>query len=222
MGVINIPSITHVWNWLRAIGRWFAEFKHLWLALLVCVVALVVALRPPATEPTIRLTGLALQLLGIGTVAWGIAEARALFGHPSTISVARSWLVRFPQLGPKTVSASINITLPGLRASMRGYATHGPEPNATLDARVEVLEKNIAGVNERLDQTQREMDDQFRDAKAALKQAEEIWFAEGRAIHEKLEATGTGGVHISAIGALWLFVGVTLSTASPEISRWLQ
>lgn len=105
---------------------------------------------------------------------------------------------------------------------MRGRASHSPGPNATLDARVEALEKNIVGVNERLDQTQREMDDQFRKAEAAVRQAEEILAAEDRVIREKLEATGTGGVHISAIGALWLFVGVTLSTASPEISRWLQ
>jgi hypothetical protein len=37
-----------------------------------------------------------------------------------------------------------------------------------------------------------------------------------------LEATATGGVHISAMGAVWLFVGVTLSTAGIEISRALS
>jgi len=37
-----------------------------------------------------------------------------------------------------------------------------------------------------------------------------------------LEATGTGGVHISAIGASWLFVGIILSTAAPEIAEFLK
>lgn len=219
---MNIASVTHIRNWLRAINRWFAEFKHLWLALLVCAIALVIALRPSTTEPVIRLTGLALQLLGIGTVAWGIAATRALFGLPSIVSVARSWLARFPQLRPRTVSGRVDITLPGPTVLARGYVSHDPGPNATLDARVVALEKNIAGVNERLDQTQREMDDQSHKTEAAIRQAEEIRAAEDRAIREKLEATGTGGVHISAVGALWLFLGVTLSTASPEISRWFQ
>jgi hypothetical protein len=39
---------------------------------------------------------------------------------------------------------------------------------------------------------------------------------------KKLEATGTGGIHISAIGASWLFVGVILSTAAVEIVQWLN
>jgi hypothetical protein len=37
-----------------------------------------------------------------------------------------------------------------------------------------------------------------------------------------LEASGTGGVHISAIGASWLFVGVILSTAAIEIAELLK
>lgn len=81
---------------LKAIGPWFWEMKYLWLALVVIIVALVVALRPYTSEPVIRLTGLVLQILGIGTVAWGISETRALFGHPSLVGKCRKWLARFP------------------------------------------------------------------------------------------------------------------------------
>jgi hypothetical protein len=46
--------------------------------------------------------------------------------------------------------------------------------------------------------------------------------AADKEIMSALEASSTGGVSISAIGALWLFVGVILSTASQELARWLS
>jgi hypothetical protein len=57
---------------------------------------------------------------------------------------------------------------------------------------------------------------------AALKREEQARAAEDQVIRHKLETTETGGIHVTAMGALWLFVGVTLSTASPEIAKWLQ
>ena len=88
---------------VKVIGPWLWEMKYLWLALGVNFVALAIALRPHTSEPVIRLTGLGLQILGIGTVAWGISETRALFGHPSLVGKWRKWLARFPLLR-KTLS----------------------------------------------------------------------------------------------------------------------
>ena len=55
-----------------------------------------------------------------------------------------------------------------------------------------------------------------------MKREEQARAAEDQVIRHKLETTETGGIHVTAMGALWLFVGVTLSTASPEIAKWLQ
>jgi hypothetical protein len=35
----------------------------------------------------------------------------------------------------------------------------------------------------------------------------------------KLELSQTGGLSISAVGLVWLFLGIVLSTASAEIAR---
>jgi hypothetical protein len=93
---------------------------------------------------------------------------------------------------------------------------------STLDARVEALEKNVVAIHERITQTQHEMDGEFRRVTEAIEGEKHLRKSEDLAIREKLEATSTGGVHISAIGALWLFVGVTLSTAAPEIAALLR
>ncbi len=66
------------------------------------------------------------------------------------------------------------------------------------------------------------MNDGFRKAGEALRNEEQIRQAEDTVIRKRLEATGTGGVHISAIGASWLFVGVVLSTAGVEIAELLK
>jgi len=66
------------------------------------------------------------------------------------------------------------------------------------------------------------MDEKFQKTADKLKREEQSRQAEDSTIREKLEVTGTGGVHISVIGASWLFVGVILSTAAIEIAELLK
>lgn len=66
------------------------------------------------------------------------------------------------------------------------------------------------------------MDQKFRSHADFLKREERTRAQEDQAIREKLEATETGGLHISAMGVLWLFIGVTLSTAATEIAKCLS
>jgi hypothetical protein len=207
---------------IKALWPWLVEARFAWLTLGVILVALAIALRPHTTEPIIRLTGLVLQLLGIGTVIWGISETRALFGHPSFSTKVKSWLTRFPLLKKNIVLAAAACSMAAATGKMRGYGTQGPGLNPTLETRVEALEKNVTLIHERITGTEREMDDGFRKATEALKNEEQARQTEDTSIREKLEATGTGGVHISAIGASWLFVGVILSTAGVEFAEFLK
>lgn len=102
------------------------------------------------------------------------------------------------------------------------HSVHSPGPNATIEARVATLEMNVESIHERISNNENDLDRELLKTADQLRQEQRTRQAEDNAIHEKLEATGTGGVHISAIGASWLFVGVVLSTASPEIAAWLK
>jgi len=209
--------------WLRALWFWgVVERRHLWLTVLVVAVAIAFVLRKGITETEIRITGLVLQVLGIGTVAWGIHETRALFGHPGILTVAREWLRRFPVYGGRVVSGNASIISGGGTVHGRGYASDNAGPDATIEARVEALEKNVKRVNERINQTQSEMDGKFRSQAEALGQEQQTRSKEDHKILAKLEATETGGLHISAMGALWLLVGVTFSTVAPELAKCLN
>jgi hypothetical protein len=203
---------------LSALRSWFAKPRYVWIALAVVVLALGVTFRPGTSEPTIRLVGLALQLMGICTVIWGISETRNLFGHPSLSSKVKAWLGEFPLRRRSIVIGAAAIAAGSASVKGRGYVTHGPGPNPTTETRLNALEKNIAALHDRISGTEREMDAELQKGADALKGEADARLAEDKTIREKLEATGTGGVHISAIGAFWLFVGVTLSTASVELA----
>ena len=206
----------------KAIWPWLAEARYAWLSTAVICVALIISLRPHTTEPVIRLTGLLLQLFGIGSVIWGISETRALFGHPSFSSKAKAWLSRFPLLRRKVVLAADSGTHLIVGGKATAYMTHGAGTNPTIEARLDALEKNVTSIHERISQTQKEMDKEFHEITDAVKREEQSRQAEDNAIRVKLEVTGTGGVHISAIGASWLFVGIILSTAATEIAALLK
>jgi hypothetical protein len=198
------------------------EARFAWLALVVILPALIFALRPQTSEPSIRLTGLFLQLLGIATVIWGISETREFFGHPSFFTKTKKWFGKCQLLG-KSVIATANIGALSLATlNARAHSSHGPGPNPTIETRIDSLERNIALLHERISGTEKEMDDEFGKILYALKNEEQARQTEDKIIHEKLEATGTGGMHISAIGASWLFVGVILSTAGIEIAELLK
>jgi hypothetical protein len=207
---------------LKAVWPWLVEARYAWRAAAVICVALVISLRPHTSEQVIRFTGLVLQLLGIGTVIWGISETRALFGHKSITSEAKAWIGRFPLLRRDVVFAAVGGAACAAVGKGRAHVTHGPGANPTIETRLEALEKNVTSLHERISDTQREMDEEFQETAQVLKREEQARQAEDRAIREKLEATGTGGVHISAIGASWLFVGVILSTAATEIANMLK
>ena len=207
---------------IRSLVRWLAEGKYVWLAGGISAVALALALRPGSSEPLIRWTGLVLELLGIGTVVWGIADTRAFFGHTPVLTAAIAWIGRFPLTKKSIVLAATGIASATAVGNVRAQVTYGAGSNPTVEARLDALDKSITAIHDRITRAEREMDEQFSKTKKNL--ATEILSrnVEDERTRKMLETTATGGVHISAIGAVWLFVGLVLSTAAPEVAAWLK
>ena len=101
---------------------------------------------------------------------------------------------------------------------VRGYAPYVAAATS-IEARVEVLEKNAKLVNERIDYIQNEMDQKFLSQADLLRREEQTRFRDDELIHDKLQAAKTSCLKITAMGGLWLFVGVTLGTVTPEITK---
>lgn len=208
--------------WLKSIVHRLVEWRLFCFCFLVVAAPAGFIVFVDASEAVIRITGMLLQLLGIGTVAWGIHITRKEFGHPSVFAVWRKRLSRFPPFGGRLVTGSAQITLPAGTVSARGYSSLSAGPNPTIEARVQALEENLKIVNDRVSQTQNEMDREFRKQSDTLKQEQQVRSDEDQHIRAKMEATETGGLHISAMGALCLFVGVIMSSVASELAVWLK
>jgi hypothetical protein len=209
-----------LWSWLKAFLHWLAEPRPLWLALLVLVPALCVSLRPGATDLQIRLTGMVLQWLGIGTVAHGVHQTRKLFGRPSLVDSLRQWFSRFPRWRrPVTVEIGAGaLGLGGLSARLHVWSN--VDPAAPVEVQLNALKQNAERMNERLNQMQDEVDRELHQHSEELRREREARGHGDKDLHLRLEAAETGGLHITFVGLLWLLVGVLLATIPQEIERW--
>jgi chromosome segregation ATPase len=117
---------------------------------------------------------------------------------------------------------SAHVRLGGVTVNGRGHVSANAGANATVEARIEALEKNVGILSDRIALTQNEMDKKLREQTERLKQERASWQRDHEQLSKRLEASETGGLHVSAAGVLLLFFGVAMSTASPEIQRWMN
>jgi len=176
------------------------------------------------SEKAFRLSGMLLQLGGVLTVVWGILKTRADFGQPTVRSQFQHRLADFPSFHPRTITASMNGVLPSLVGEAYGYSTHGPSPDQTVEGRLGYLEKIIKELEVAQGKIHIAVLQAEKKAQQALNaQARQFagLIADISNISKKIETTATGGVHVSAVGVVLLFVGTIFGAAAPELSYLL-
>lgn len=205
---------------LQAIKSCLVKKKYVWRVIIgvTLLVLAVIWCLCSTLEQWLRLVGLWLQLLGIGTVWWGIAKTRKLFGHPSFLSKLMELVTR-PHPPTQIVSG---VTVPGEAAvSSSGIQVKnelGPR-SPTGEERLSSLEKDAKGDRKRLDHIESELSNRIQKMEGLLRNEEQSRLTAVKRLRKLLKETAAGGLHISAIGACLLFVGVILSTASPELTQ---
>jgi hypothetical protein len=209
---------------LTRLLRWlFIEPRHFWLALAVPSLTIFYSLVIVRTEPAIRLSGLTLQLLGILTAVWGIVGTWRYFELGDPITVLTSWLRRCPLRKPRVIIGVVGMaTEQNDSLAVRGHTWWQPKPEAPIEERVAILEKNISLLSERISGVQREVDAVVQRLQQEVAEAARTAKTEAKQVSGRLKEFGTGSLHVSAIGAFWLFVGSILSSASQEILGFLR
>lgn len=208
---------------LKNTGTWlFREPRYVWLCIFVCALSVGVMIQQGATEPAVRLIGLVLQLGGIVTVVWGIVETRQFFGMQSPLRAFKEWVSRFP-LRRQTAISAVSATLEGgFTISARASSSWPIDPTTDLEQRVLTLERNLPLTQQRISTVENEFERVTQELRGELKSEAQHRLALSEHVQSQLLTYGTGGLHISAIGAVWVFLGTVLGTASPEISSWLK
>src|SRR5687767_10104961 len=189
--------MSKVINWLRRLFAWLGEVSLAWVALFVIVGAIVVSFRPAASEFQIRLVGLILQWLGIGTVALGLHKTRKLFGSPRFGALLRKWIGRFPRWRGRIVGGVGTAVETDTALRARGYGWHRMDPAASVEERLTAVIKNVEGLNKRVVDAQAELDSQGQEQSDALSAERSSRARADEELRLRLEAAHTGGINIS-------------------------
>lgn len=162
-----------------------------------------------------------LQLGGVFTVVWGILKTRVEFGQPTVCSQFNNWVKMFPPLHPPPITVTASAILPGLAGKGYGYSMHGPAADQTIEGRLAHLESIV----KELEMAQ---GGEYIAARQAEEKAQQALDAQARqlsgqiyAVETKIEATAMGGVHVSAVGVVWLFFGTIFGGAALELQQLL-
>lgn len=215
-----VDFIVSLFSWLPRAITW--ALRGALRARLVVFTASVIALAIAVplfylqTEPSVRIIGLMLQLLGISAAAVGIRDTRRMFGKPSFLQLVRSFFKSIPGLRPRVISASGSVSL-SLSASGKSYSSRGPGPEPTIESRLAATEENLRDLLGRVNRVESDFDAHVRLSEQRLKEEKETRLGADRQLHLKIEAASTDGLHLAAIGVVWLAVGVVMSTVPCEL-----
>lgn len=212
------------YRWLREVYRWLRQVpvtRHYWWAGAVVLVAVGVVWGFDWSEGAFRIAGTVLQLLGVLTVVWGILKTRTEFKQTKVRDLFAGWLKRFPPLHPPKVTVSGHIVLPGLVGEGYGHCTHGPSPDQTLEGRLTYLEGVVKNLSSAQGRTYIAVLQAEKKAQKALDAAAQQFAEQVEGVARKIEATATGGIHVSAVGVILLFVGTVCGGLAPELHSML-
>jgi hypothetical protein len=209
-------------SWIRAIIAWLREARLAWLTLGALVAAVAFPLAAGKSEQQIRLSGLFLQLLGVGTVAWGLRETRRLFRRPTLGELLRTWLVRFPRWRRDIVLSVDPAHIAWVAGSPRVRVWFPMDPNAPPEQQLKALTSNVQHLDQRLTAAETEIETRTAQVEGAVREEQKARSLRDTELSARLEGAQTGGLHISLAGLVWLLAGLLMATLSSEIAGALR
>lgn len=221
-GIRHMQGIgTHIIRWPRRAISWLMRARLPMFTALVVLLALTSSLCYWQTEPSVRISGLILQLLGIAAAAVGIRDTRRMFGKPSFLEQLRSWFKALPGLKPHTVSLSGSAAL-SMSASAKVHVWRSAGVDPTLESRLSAAEANLDELYKRVNIAELTFDTHVRDSGQRLREEVGVRKEADRQLHLKIEAASTDGLHVAAVGVVWLACGVVMSTVPNELLSLLR
>lgn len=218
-----MPSFFHL---SKELAYWlFSSWRFLGTIFVIVCVALTAGVLPGSAADRVRYSGLALQLLGIFTVVHGLSGRRRLFKRPSLMESIRIWYGRRPRWRREgqhiTVSGTASI---GITGSADLLLWRGTPKDASLAEQVEVLRENIETLKAQQDKLTATLSETLHALEVALKSEKKVREGVTGDLAARMDALGAGGLHVEAVGLVWLTLGVILATVPTEVAailRWL-
>lgn len=205
--------------YLQDLLRWLWNANVLRLLLMAFVVLFIfIFLFEVRIEQKVRFYGAALQLLGVFAIFIGVRDKRRAFDDlPTAREAIRQWWSRRPRYGPK--GAVINVPSIDIAASSgrpRVFAWAGRD--ATVEQRIETLEKSYASLAAEIDEVFANLDTQKSDHKRELKLERDARIKGDFGLDSRLKMAVAEGIPLEVLGACFIALGIVASSISTEIA----
>ena len=201
--------------------RWgLGEFLFVWLTAVPIIGAVLAIWFFRAPEPSIRITGMAFQIVGLIPIFKSILDLRREFGFPGIVqSLKLSWGKR-PKYKPAPITATVAATMGPFRASISACQSVPSSENDPIDKQLDALRKNIGYLRDDFEANKKAVNDTFEKCRHELTRLSHEQSSKISSLMEKLRSINTSGLAWSASGAIWIGVGIVLSSMSIEIHGW--
>jgi hypothetical protein len=212
-------TVVKLLTYLRALCSWLGMQAGLaWVAFLP-ILMVVTSWVMFNGEVVVRVSGVMLELLGVGITAFGLETTRKNFGKPALLTLVKRWWAlrpKWPQ--PRVAYVSSSTAGGAATGSVRVWAWTTINPRDPIETQIAALNENaermrrdLIAIDAKQTQLGNRVDQRFQEVFQAHAQTES-------SLRQKLESALTDGLMISFIGLIWVVLGVLVATMSPEIS----
>jgi hypothetical protein len=161
-----------------------------------------------------------LQLVGVVLVGIGLRDTRQSFvDQPTTWQGIIQWWVGRPSFRPRNITLEAKGVALGIGGmSARASVTAGP--NASLEQRVEILERGHAALFDEVGKLSGEVREKIGELSNRMDLERSERQEADKGVTEQLKKAVAGGLPLGRVGAGCFFIGIIAASVSPEIASW--
>ncbi|NML15596.1 hypothetical protein [Azohydromonas caseinilytica] len=201
-------------------GAWFSRGWAWWWSVGLLLAGWLALHYLPTTDDNVRRVGMCYETLGMLLVLWEVAAATKKHGlQPPWRRLARYWR-DIPLRPPAPAGLSGHVVLEGIEVHGRAGVIHAS--GGTLEERVAALENKLKGVQASVDCLDDRIGVEERTRASADKTEAAARAQADDQIRDAIKGLEVGGIDLTLFGLLWLFVGMVMTTGTPELCMVLD
>lgn len=209
-------KLIRIIRWLSLCARY--AISAAWPVWLISAIFLICYLSikffSPA-EPTIRLTGMGLQIAGFVMATWQLLETRRALNLPNMWTGLRNYFAGFPKFKN---TAHLAASLGGITAQMSASAVVIRNPKAKLKDRVDRLERDVDALRTKIGEVDAKVGAEATALRKLLLEKSESLQSDLTKLESRFSHLVGGGTTLELVGVSYFVAGLVLASSSPEIA----
>jgi hypothetical protein len=217
-----LQHIKRTAKYVSDFGGFLRRTRPLVWALVATIIVLVLwFLISSCLERYVRFSGMGLQLIGVALVGIGLRDTRQAFeDQPTTWQGIKLWWTGRPRFRTRNIALEARGTAMATAGiSARAYVNAAP--NAPLEHRVAVLEREHAALRDEVGKLSEETKRKVGELSNAMALEHSGRQEADNGIKEQLKKAVAEGLPLARVGAVFFFIGIIAASASPEIASWV-